>query len=229
MSGNSRDIASQWVAGQGHLVSNTLTRYFTTKMQQQSHNKKIILASSSPYRKLLLERLPLEFETVSPDTDESVLPGETPRDLVRRLALAKARSVADKYPSAIVIGSDQVAECDGAIIGKPGDAESARQQLAGFSGRRVVFLSGFAVVQEESHFLFEQTVSTEVEFRSLGAAEIARYVERDNPVDCAGSFKSECGGTMLLRHMRSDDPTAIMGLPLIALSQALRQAGVTLP
>ena len=229
MSGNSRDIASQWVAVPGHLVSNTLTRYFTTKMQQQSHNKKIILASSSPYRKLLLERLPLKFETVSPNIDESALPGETPRELVQRLALAKARLVSANSPSATVIGSDQVAECDGAIIGKPGDVETARRQLAGFSGRRVVFLSGFAVVQPETDFLFQEMVTTEVEFRRLEAEEIERYVERDNPVDCAGSFKSECGGSMLLRSMRSDDPMAIMGLPLIALSEALRQAGVTLP
>lgn len=210
-------------------LSNTLTRYFTTYLMQQSHNKKIILASTSRYRKSLLERFPIEVDTLAPDADETTRPGESAGELVQRLALAKARSVSGRFPSAVVIGSDQAAECDGMIVGKPGSAAQARRQLAAFSGRTVTFLTAFAVVCEEAEFLHVETVGTEVVFRALDAAEIDRYVQCDDPVDCAGSFKSECTGPALLRRMRSDDPTAIVGLPLIALSGALRRAGITLP
>ena len=177
----------------------------------------------------MLERFPLTIETAAPETDETPIEGETPRELVRRLALEKARSVSRRHPDALVIGSDQVAEHDGSIVGKPGSAERAREQLAAFSGKAVVFHSAFAVVCEASGVQFERTVDTEVVFRMLDAAEIERYVERDKPIDCAGAFKSECTGTALLHSMRSDDPTAIMGLPLIAVSEALRRAGITLP
>lgn len=177
----------------------------------------------------MLERFPLDIATVAPDIDESPLQGEMPDALVRRLALAKARAVSHRHPEAVVIGSDQVADCSGDIVGKPGTVERARQQLAAFSGQDVTFRSAFAVVCAKTGFRFEETVITEVRFRSLDAAEISRYLERDNPLDCAGSFKSECTGTALLERMRSDDPTAIMGLPLIALAEALRQAGIKLP
>ena len=207
----------------------TLTAYFTIKMMPQSHTKKIILASTSRYRKMLLERFPIAFETASPETDETAFPGESPRDLVRRLALAKARAVSVTRPDAVVIGSDQVANCGGRIVGKPGSAARAREQLTLFSGRTVTFMTAFAVVRERDGFVFERTVDTEVVFRTLSKEEILRYVELDDPVDCAGGFKSEATGTALLERMRSDDPSAIIGLPLIALAEGLRRAGVDLP
>ena len=178
---------------------------------------------------MLLEKFNLPFETVSPKTDETPQPGEMPLDLVRRLALAKARAVSGKHPHAVVIGSDQVAACENRIVGKPGSVERAHEQLASFSGRTVLFLSAFAIVCEESGFLFERTVETVVIFRRLGSAEIDRYVSLDNPLDCAGSFRSEAAGTTLLKSMSSTDPTAIMGLPMIALAKGLRAAAYRLP
>ena len=178
---------------------------------------------------MLLERYPIKFETLSPDTDETAKQGELPRDLVRRLALEKARSVSQRFPDALVIGSDQLAECGDQVAGKPGDFQRARKQLSSFSGHTVNFLSAFAIVCETEGFLFEQTVNTEVVFRNLGQNEIDRYLLCDEPYDCAGSFRSEATGPSLLERMTSDDPTAIMGLPLIALAEGLRQAGVYLP
>ena len=177
----------------------------------------------------MLERYPLAFETAAPGSDETALPGETPATLVARLSLDKAMSVANRHPAAVVIGSDQVAECGGAIVGKPGSVENARRQLAAFSGRAVTFLSAFAIVQAETGFVFERTVPTEVVFRSLGTDEIDRYLSLDRPLDCAGSFRSEANGPALLQRMTSDDPTAIMGLPLIELAKGLRAAGVPVP
>lgn len=177
----------------------------------------------------MLERFPIQFETQAPDTDETPAPGERPGDLVQRLALEKARSVSCKFPDALVIGSDQVAECDGNIVGKPGDRVRAVKQLASFSGRTVRFLSAFAIVHENEAFVFEQTVVTEVEFRTLGESEIERYLSLDTPYDCAGSFRSEANGPALLKRMSSDDPTAIMGLPMIALAEGLRLGGICLP
>lgn len=189
----------------------------------------IILASTSPYRKLLLERFPVTFDTVAPETDERPLPGETPELLVRRLALAKCRSVSKRFPDALVIGSDQVAECGGRIAGKPGTAERARQQLLSFSGRTVNFLSAYAIERRASGFLREGMVPTAVVFRDLSTDEIVRYLEQDTPLDCAGSFRSEAAGTALLERMSSDDPSAIMGLPLIEIAECLRTAGVPVP
>jgi septum formation protein len=198
-------------------------------MRVQSHKRSLILASTSTYRKLLLDRLGLDFETRSPDVDETARNGEAAGELVTRLAREKARSVAVKHPGSIVIGSDQVAVCDGAIIGKPGDAAGARAQLRAFSGRSVQFLTAVCVIEEASDFLYEITVPTEVRFRTLTADEIRRYVEHDEPFDCAGSFKSEALGIGLLSALTSDDPTAIVGLPLIAVSDALRRAGLPVP
>jgi septum formation protein len=198
-------------------------------MQQQSLPTKIILASTSKYRKLMLERIVPEFETRSPGTDETALPGESPSALVRRLALEKARSVANLCPDALVIGSDQVAECAGKVAGKPGGFDKARQQLETFSGQTVNFLSSFAIVKQDAGFVFERTVTTEVVFRHLQRSEIERYLELDQPCDCAGSFRSEANGPTLLERMRSDDPTAIMGLPLIELAAGLRRGGLLLP
>ncbi len=190
---------------------------------------KIILGSTSPYRRQLLERLPLAFDTAAPNADESALPGETPAALASRLSRAKADAVAAGFPSALVIGSDQVAECEGAAVGKPVTVENARRQLEQFSGRTVVYHSAFALRCINSGFEYEDTVLTEVRFRLLDAEAIARYVERDRPLDCAGSIRTEATGPALFDWMRSDDPSAIMGLPLIALCRGLRAAGFELP
>jgi septum formation protein len=208
---------------------NTLTRYFTTKTMEQSHCLKIILASTSPYRKEMLSRLPLAFDTAAPNVDETPLPGESPLALAARLALAKAAAVSDAHPEALVIGSDQVAECAGAAVGKPGSADAAQAQLRRFSGRTVLYHSAFALLCRANGFRFEENVVTEVRFRELSDAAIARYVALDRPLDCAGSIRTEAAGPTLFEYMRSDDPSAIMGLPLIALAKGLRRAGFELP
>jgi len=197
--------------------------------QKKTQESSLILASSSPYRKMLLERLGLAFETRSPEIDEARRAGETPEAMVARLARAKARAIAMLQPTAVVIGSDQIAVCNGEIVGKPGSPEKAAAQLKQFSARTVLFLTAVALVSEESGCFYERTVATDIDFRELGDAEIHRYIEMDRPLDCAGSFKSEAAGVTLLRAMRSDDPTAIIGLPLICVSEALRQAGFKLP
>jgi len=178
---------------------------------------------------MLLERLGLEFETCSPEIDETRREGEAAEDLAARLAGQKARAVARDKPTAIVIGSDQVAICRGQIIGKPGSVSHAIGQLQGFSGKSVQFLTAISVICVETQFRQDRITSTDVCFRELSEAEIERYVNIDQPLDCAGSFKSERAGISLLKSMTSDDPTAIIGLPLIALSQALREAGFQLP
>jgi septum formation protein len=198
-------------------------------MQQQSQKRSLILASSSPYRKMLLVRLGIPFEVFSPAVDETALAGEPPSRLVRRLASAKAQAVAGRFPAAVVIGSDQLAVHDGQVVGKPGTAARARQQLASFSGSRVDFQTAVAVMCAELGFEFTALVTTEAIFRDLSAVEIQRYVARDRPLDCAGGFKSEEAGTTLLRALRSDDPTAIVGLPLISVAEALRQVGYPVP
>jgi septum formation protein len=198
-------------------------------MEKPSQKRTLILASSSPYRRLLLERFGLPFEVHAPSIDESPQPGEAPERLAARLAGGKADAVARQYPRAVVIGADQVAVHAGRVLGKPGTAARAREQLASFSGQRVDFLSAIAVRCAETAFSFDATVTTEVSFRSLSEAEIRRYVVRDNPVDCAGGFRSEATGTALLDAMRSSDPTAIIGLPLITVAGALRKAGFALP
>ena len=198
-------------------------------MHQQSHKRNLILASSSSYRKLLLERLGIPFDVCVPDVDETAREKEDAARLVCRLAESKARAVADRYPSAVVIGSDQVAACDGAIVGKPGNANRAIGQLQQFSGRTVHFLTAVYILDQNMSFEFKRTVITYVCFRNLALDEIRRYVALDQPYDCAGSFKSESAGISLLSAMSSEDPTAIVGLPLIAVSDALRQAGYAVP
>jgi septum formation protein len=198
-------------------------------MPAQSHIEHLILASGSPYRQMLLRRLEVPFEVSSPDIDESPREGELPLNLVRRLADQKSAVVAAEFPAALVIGSDQVAVCDERIVGKPGTAANAREQLRNFSGQSIIFHTAVTVGCEQNGFHFARTVDTKVLFRELDEAEIERYVERENPVDCAGSFKSEAAGISLLRGLISDDPTAIIGLPLIAVSEALRLAGYRLP
>jgi septum formation protein len=198
-------------------------------MSIQSHKKPLILASVSPYRRELLERLGLPFETAASDVDETPYPGEAPEPLVRRLARAKADAVASRHESAIVIGSDQVAVCGRDVVGKPGDKAHASEQLRLFSGRSVHFLSAFAVLERPGGRVLEGRVDTECVFRTLSEAEIERYLDLDRPYDCAGSFKSERAGLALLDRMSSDDPTALIGLPLIALSAALRELGYKAP
>lgn len=186
----------------------------------------LVLASTSRYRRELLQRLHLPFDTVSPEVDESALPGEMPAALAQRLALAKARAVARLRPHAVVIGSDQVAELDGQAIGKPGDHERARQQLQRMSGRHVLFHTAVAVVHVSAGFERTQLARVAVRFRSLGAAEIEHYLRREEPYDCAGSAKCETSGIALLEAIESDDPTALVGLPLIRTCELLRQAGI---
>lgn len=187
----------------------------------------IVLASSSKYRAALLARLQLPFQTADPAVDEAVHAGESPEQLVQRLARSKAEAVAAGFPQALVIGSDQVAVCDGEILGKPGDEARAREQLARLSGKRVRFLTGLCLLnaaQGRSHLT---VVETPVQFRDLSEREIIDYVRRERPVDCAGAFKSEGLGIALFREIGGSDPNALIGLPLIELCAMLRSEGVS--
>lgn len=188
----------------------------------------LVLGSTSVYRRELLARLGLPFEVDRPDVDESPRAGEPPSTLVERLAVEKAHAVSVRWPGAWVIGSDQLAELDGAPLGKPGGREAAEAQLASMSGRAVTFLTALAVVCDH-RVLPVHVDRTIVRFRTLQAAEIARYVEAERPYDCAGSFKSEGRGIALFDAIESRDPTALVGLPLIATARLLRDAGFALP
>ena len=189
----------------------------------------LILASTSPYRRILLERFDLDFETVGPQVHETHLEGELPADRASRLSLAKALDVAERYPDAVVIGSDQVACAGSRILDKPGNAPSARAQLATLSGTSARFHTGCAVVKPTASLRLTHVDTTTVYFRPLTTAEIGRYVEQDKPFDCAGGFKAEALGTTLFESIESTDPTALIGLPLIWLAGALRRAGLSLP
>ncbi len=189
----------------------------------------LILASTSPYRRELLLRLGLPFQTAAPGVPESHLPGEAPGARARRLALAKARAVAAGAPQAAVIGSDQVAVSGATVLDKPGDAARCRAQLRALSGNEARFLTAVAVVCPARGFLEEFTDVTVVQFRALSDAEIDRYVERDRPWDCAGGFRSETLGVTLFERIDSSDPTGLIGLPLIRLAAALRALGCALP
>ena len=188
----------------------------------------LVLASTSPYRRELLERITPKFRAVAPQVDESAHDGESAAALGTRLAAAKARAIAATNPGALVIGSDQVAECDGVRLGKPGNAERARDQLRACSGRSVIFHTAVCLCDTRHQPAHEYTAidTTRVVFRQLDAAEIARYVEHEAPLDCAGSFKCEGLGIGLFERIESDDPSALIGLPLIALCRMLREAGI---
>ena len=186
----------------------------------------LILGSTSRYRRALLERLRIPFTVVAPDVDETPLPGEAPAVLALRLALSKARTVAAQHPQAVVIGADQVADLDGEPIGKPGSQERAVAQLRLLSGRSVVFQTALAVVCRATGFEVALLAPVRVRFRELGDAEIERYLRLEQPYDCAGSAKSETLGIALLASVESDDPTALVGLPLIRTAELLRQAGL---
>lgn len=186
----------------------------------------LILASTSRYRRELLQRLRLPFEVVAPQTDETALPGETPAALALRLALAKAQAVARLHPHAVVIGSDQVADLDGQALGKPGSHDRAVAQLRLLSGRQAVFQTAVAVVRADIGYAQVELASVAVGFRTLPDTEIEQYLRLDQPYDCAGSAKCETLGIALLTHIHSDDPTALVGLPLIRTCQMLRAAGL---
>lgn len=191
---------------------------------------KLILASTSRYRRELLERLRLPFVCLAPGVDEAVLPGEKPEPLSLRLSVEKARAVAQSEPDAVVIGSDQTASFDGIhAIGKPGTHDRAVEQLRAASGRELVFHSSMAVLRHRDGFDRRVTVDTRVRFRKLSDQEIESYLLADTPYDCAGSAKCESLGISLLEGIDSSDPTAIVGLPLIVLSGFLREAGFALP
>jgi septum formation protein len=185
---------------------------------------RLILASTSRYRRELLTRLRLPFETIAPGVDETPHPGESPGDLSLRLAVAKARAVSSTHPDAVVIGSDQVATVDGEPIGKPGDFERARAQLRMLSGREVAFHSALAVT--DGLRTTQADIVTYCRFRALTDTAIESYLHAEAPYDTAGSAKAESLGIALMESIRSDDPTAIIGLPLIALTSMLAQFGL---
>jgi len=187
----------------------------------------LVLASTSRYRRALLTQLGLPFVVASPSTDETALPGEVPSATALRLAEAKARSVAVQYPDALVIGSDQVAACDGAAVGKPLDHAHAVAQLTALSGKTVVFHTGLALLDAARGTCQTAMVDVRSTFRELARAEIETYLLRDQPYDCAASVKSDALGIALFMRIESDDPTALIGLPLIRLTDMLRAAGVT--
>jgi len=188
---------------------------------------KIILASSSPFRKELLARLNLDFECYSPEIDESRLKAENATDYVCRLAKEKAQVISKEHPSAIVIGSDQCALRDGQILGKPGNHTNAMQQLKAAQGKIVMFHTGLCVVQQNTCFSEVDEVLYQVNFRTLSDAQLTHYLKVEQPYQCAGSFKSEGYGSCLFSSMQGDDPSALIGLPLIRLITMLENAGVT--
>ena len=192
-------------------------------------SKGLILASTSPYRRALLARLGLPFECVAPGAEETRLPEEPAEAMAVRLARLKAEAVAARFPDAIVIGSDQVALRGTDILGKPGTVERCREQLRASSGREVVFLTAVHVIDGSTGAAEAHVDRTVVQFRDLTDAEIDRYIERDNPLDCAGGFKAEALGIALFDRIESQDPTGLTGLPLSWLCGALRRAQVQIP
>ncbi len=189
----------------------------------------IVFASSSSYRRELLTRLQLPFTCHSPDIDETPQANESAQALVQRLALSKARALAQHYPQHIIIGSDQVAVLDGKIIGKPLHAEGATQQLSAASGRSLVFLTGLAVIDTRTQIEQVDLVPFTVHFRTLNAAQIQRYIAAEQPFDCAGSFKSEGLGVSLFQATEGSDATSLVGLPLIRLCDMLNACGIAVP
>lgn len=195
---------------------------------QDSAPRQLVLGSTSAYRRELLQRLRVPFTVAAPDVDETPQPGETPLALARRLALAKARAVAAQHPDCVVIGSDQVADLDGEPLGKPGTHERAVAQLQKMRGKTVVFQTAVAVVCQANGFQQEDVAPVRVVFRDLSDAEIENYLRAETPYDCAGSAKSEGLGIALLASIDNDDPSALVGLPLIRTSRMLRAAGIPL-
>lgn len=189
----------------------------------------LVLASTSPYRRELLGRLHLPFEVCAPETDETPLADEAPAATAERLAIAKAEAVIQRYPDALIIGSDQVAYCGDKRFGKPGTRDNARAQLRNLSGKIAVFHTGLCLLNSQSGRRHLRGVATEARFRELADSEIERYLDKEDALNCSGSARSEGLGISLLEWMRSDDPTALVGLPLIALTEMLRAEGLPLP
>ena len=201
----------------------------TTDSTGSASARALVLGSTSRYRRELLTRLGLPFTTEAPGVDETPQNGESPRDLAVRLALAKARDVARRHPQAIVIGSDQVADLAGQPLGKPGNHERAVAQLRAMRGQTVIFQTAVSVVCQATGFKQSDLSAVEVRFRALEDDEIERYLRAEQPYDCAGNAKSEGLGIALLDAILSDDPTALIGLPLIRTARLLRAAGLRLP
>jgi MAF protein len=189
----------------------------------------LVLASTSPFRRELLERLNIPFQTFSPVVDESRMDDEPPAEQVVRLSVAKARAGAAAFPDALIIGSDQVAVVEGDVLGKPGNHEKACEQLTRLSGREVSFLTGLCLFDSASGLTRAEMVPFHVRFRQLDEARIERYLRYEQPYNCAGSFKSEGLGISLFESMQGDDPNALIGLPLIRLVSWLNEAGVAVP
>ena len=189
-------------------------------------SRPLVLASTSPFRRALLERLGLEFETASPEVDETPRPGERPQDLVTRLAQAKARAGARAFPGALIIGSDQVACIDGEVLGKPGVRDRAIAQLERASGRQVTFYTGLCLLDADTNRAQVECVPFRVHFRPLTRSQIEGYLDREQPFNCAGSFKSEGLGIALFQRLEGDDPSALVGLPLIRLVAMLEAMGI---
>jgi septum formation protein len=189
-------------------------------------HRKLILGSTSPYRRELLERLRISFEVCAPGVEETARAGELPSDLALRLALEKAHAVAQRFPDCVVVGSDQVADLGGAALGKPMEHVRAVAQLQNMRGKTVVFQTAVAVVCIQTGFVAQELAQVKVLFRDLSDAEIEHYLRAEKPYDCAGSAKSEGLGIALLERIDSDDPTALIGLPLIRTARMLRAAGI---
>jgi len=189
----------------------------------------VILASTSRYRAQLLERLEIPFEQVAPECDETPLPDETALALVERLAHAKAASVASEHPDKLVIGSDQVACCGSSILGKPGNHDTAVKQLQMLSGNTVEFHTGLCVICNKVNKSMHSIATTTVEFKTLNDDQIERYLQKDKPYDCAASFRSESYGSTIVKRISSDDPTALIGLPVVRVAEYLDELGLALP
>ncbi|HZV53790.1 MAG TPA: Maf family nucleotide pyrophosphatase [Rhodocyclaceae bacterium] len=189
----------------------------------------LVLASTSPFRRELLSRLGIPFVSVAPAADETPLPDEPPAATAERLSIAKARAVADRHPKALIIGSDQVAYQGETRFGKPGTRENAITQLRAMSGKTVIFHTGLCLLNAPTGRIHLRGIPTKVRFRELSDAEIRRYLDKEDALNCAGSARSEGLGISLVEYMRGDDPNALVGLPLIALCNMLRAEGVELP
>lgn len=191
--------------------------------------QQLVLASTSPFRRELLAKLGLPFDTAAPNTDESPFCNETAHDLVARLSEDKAASLSARFPNALIIGSDQVAVLNGQIIGKPHTSENAVKQLQASSGNKVTFLTGLCLINARTNHRQHAVEVFHVHFRHLNNAQIDRYIEREQPLNCAGSFKSEGLGITLFSRLEGDDPNSLIGLPLIRLTSFLNNEGIAIP
>ncbi len=198
-------------------------------MSPVSAPPRLILASTSPFRREILQKLGLPFDATAPHTDETMLDGESPEDLVSRLAQSKARAVADDWPDALIIGSDQVACVDGEILGKPGNRQNAVKQLLQAAGKTVTFYTGLCLLNSGNQQVQTSCELFRVHFRQLNELQIGRYLDHEQPFNCAGSFKSEGMGITLFSKLEGDDPNTLIGLPLIRLVEMLGNEGVELP